>query len=60
MSYGICTRFDQTEIEKVLLEAGRIVSGTTKLASLASLYNDLGWEELSSRRRKYKLVLFTK
>ena len=25
------------------LEAGRIVSGTTKLVSLASLYNELGW-----------------
>ena len=55
-----CTQFDQTEIEKVQREAGRIVSGTTKLVSLASLYNELGWEELSSRRRKHKLVLFYK
>ena len=39
-----CTQFDQTEIEKVQLEAGRIVSGITKLVSLASLYNELGWE----------------
>ena len=38
-----CTQFDQTEIEKVQLEAGRIVSGTTKLVSLVSLYNELGW-----------------
>ena len=52
-----CTQFDQTEIEKVQLEAGRIVSGTTKLVSLASLYNELGWEELSSRRRKHKLIV---
>ena len=42
------------------LEAGRIVSGTTKLVTLVSLYNELGWEELSSRRRKHKLVLFYK
>ena len=55
-----CTQFDQTEIEKVQMEAGRIVSGTTKLVSLASLYNELGWEELSSRRRKQKRVLFYK
>ena len=53
-----CTQFDQTEIEKVQLEAGRIVSATTKLVSLASLYNELGWEELRSRRRKHKLVFF--
>ena len=55
-----CTQFDQTEIEKVQLEAGRIVSGTTKLVSLVSLYNVLGWKELSSRRRKHKLFLFYK
>ena len=42
------------------LETGRIVSGTTKLVSLASLYNELGSEKLSSRRRKHKLVLFYK
>ena len=35
-----CTQFDQTEIEKVQLEAGRIVSGTSKLVSFASLYNE--------------------
>ena len=56
-----CTQFNQTELEKVQLKAGRIVSGTTKLVPLASLYNELGCEELSSRWRKYKLVLcFTK
>ena len=55
-----CTHFDQTEIEKVQLEAGRIVSGTTQLVFLASLYNELGWEELSARRRKHKHVLFYK
>ena len=52
-----CTPFDQTESEKVQLEADRIVSGTTKLVSLASLFNELGWEELSSRRRKHKLFV---
>ena len=55
-----CTQFDQTEIERVQLEAGRTVPETTKLVSLASLYNEWGWEELSSRRRKHKLVFFTK
>ena len=45
--YGIIAdvwdKFDQTENEKVQLEAGRIVSWTTKLVSLASLYNEPGW-----------------
>ena len=55
-----CTQYEFNGIEKVQLEAARIVSGTTKLVSLALLYGELGWEQLSSRRRKYKLVLFYK
>ena len=55
-----CTQFDLNDIEKVQLEAARIVSGTTKLVPLALLYEELGWIQLSSRRRKYKLVLFYK
>ena len=55
-----CTQYELNDIEKVQLEAARIVSGTTKLVSLALLYEELGWEQLSSRRRKYKLVLFYK
>ena len=57
-----CTQYELNDIEKVQLEAARIVSGTTKLVSLALalLYQELGWEQLSSRRRKYKLVLFYK
>ena len=55
-----CTQFDQTEIEKVQLEAGRIVSGTTKLVSLASLYNELGWESLALDEENINLLFFTK
>ena len=55
-----CTQYELNDIEKVQLEAARIVSGPTKLVSLALLYEELGWEQLSSRRRKYKLVLFYK
>ena len=37
-----CTQYEFNNIEKVQLEAARIVSGTTKLVSLALLYEELG------------------
>lgn len=55
-----CTQYEKDELDKIQLEAARIVSGTTKLVSSASLYMELGWESLSSRRRKHKLVMFYK
>ena len=57
-----CTQYEKDELDKIQLEAARIlvVSGTTKLVSSASLYIELGWESLSSRRRKHKLVMFYK
>ena len=55
-----CTQYEKDELDKIQLEAVRIVSGTTKLVSTASLYMELGWGSLSSRRRKHKLVIFFK
>ena len=55
-----CTQYEKDELDTIQLEAARIVSGTTKLVSSASLYMELGWESLSSRRRKHKLVMFYK
>ena len=55
-----CTQYEKDELDKIQLEAARIVSGTTKLVSSASLYMELGWESLSSRRREHKLVMFYK
>ena len=49
---------NRTKLKKI--EAGRIVSGTNKLVSIALLYEELGWEELRSRRLKQKLGLFHK
>lgn len=41
-------------------EAGRIVSGATKLCSIEKLFAELGWETLQERRTKHKLVIFYK
>ena len=48
------------EIEKIQLEAGRIVTGATKLVEIDKLYKELGWLKLSERRDLHKLFLFFK
>ena len=45
-------------LEKIQNEAAHIVTGAIKLASIQSLMSDTGWESLTSRRQKHKLVLF--
>lgn len=55
-----CTQYEANELEKIQIEAARIVTGTTKLVSHSLLYSETGWEALSSRRNKHKLTLFYK
>ena len=55
-----CTQQEANDLEKNQNEAARIVTGATKLASIQSLLSDTGWESLTSRREKHKLVLFYK
>ena len=45
-----CTQQQSNALEKIQLEAGRIVSGTTKLVEINKLYAELGWIKLSDRR----------
>ena len=46
------------KIEKIQLEAARIVTGLTKFASLEALYFETGWETLAERCRQRKLTIF--
>ena len=55
-----CTQQQCNEIEKIQLEAGRIVTGATKLVEIDKLYKELGWLKLSDRRDLHKLFLFFK
>ena len=55
-----CTQAEKQELEKIQLEAARIATGATKLVSIQKLSDEIGWEELDSRRKKHKLVLFYK
>ena len=55
-----CTQYEKEEIDKIQNEAARIATGTTKLISIETLYSEIGWETLDSRRRKQTLSLFYK
>ena len=55
-----CSQYEINELEKIQNEAARIVTGATKLVSINSLLLEVGWESLSSRRKKHKLQLLFK
>ena len=55
-----CTQQQMNDLEKIQIEAGRIVSGATKLVALDRLYQELGWLKLSEKRKLHKLFLFYK
>ena len=55
-----CTQYEANELEKIQIEAARIVTGSTKLVSIDVLYTETGWETLESRRNNHKLTLFYK
>ena len=55
-----CTNYEKQELEKIQTEAARIATGTTKLVSIETLYKEIGWDTLDTRRRKHKLTLFYK
>ena len=55
-----CTQYEKDELDKIQNEAARIVTGTTKLVSIISLYNETCWETLERRRYNHKITLFYK
>ena len=56
-----CTQYEKRrELDRIQNEAARIVTGATALVSLQSLYDEVGWESLQSRRSNHKLCLFFK
>ena len=55
-----CTQYEKQELDKIQNEAARIATGTTKLVSLATLYNEICWEALELRRYNHQLTLLYK
>ena len=43
-----CTQYEVDELEKIQIEAARIITRATKLVSIDSLYTETGWDTLSS------------
>ena len=48
-----CTLYEKQELDKIQTEAARIVTGTTKLISIQTLYDEIKWETIESRRNKH-------
>ena len=51
---------DEDKLEKIQLQAARIVTGLPLFASREALYFETGWETLKDRRNRRKLTLFHK
>ena len=52
--------YEVNALEKIQLEATRIMTGAIKLVSLEVLYNETGWGSLETKRSKHKMCLFYK
>ena len=57
MVWDNCTNALKQNIEAVLIEAARIVTGASKLCNTQHLISELQWESLESRRKHHRLVL---
>ena len=54
------TVFLINKLESVQLEAARVITGGTRLASIDKLYIETGWEKLKDRREQHRLIYFFK
>ena len=55
-----CFEREVEKLEKVQLEAARIVTGLTRYANKDALYFETGWDSLQNRRENRKLTTFYK
>ena len=55
-----CSNQNSEKLEKVQLEAARVVTGLPSFASKDALYFETGWEKLKIRRERRKLCLLYK
>jgi uncharacterized coiled-coil DUF342 family protein len=55
-----CTQMLKEKLEKINIEAARIITGATKLTSLKLLYKESGWSTFEKRREERKLLQYFK
>ena len=53
-----CVTVNSNKLEKLQLEAARIVTGLPVFTKSENVYEELGWEKLDNRRQRRKLQLF--
>ena len=55
-----CAKYEKEELEKIQHKTVRIDTGSTRLISINSLYNEIKWDSLQKRWDDHKLSLFFK
>ena len=55
-----CCNYEKFEIEKIQIEAGRIITGATKSCSKSKILEETEWDSLETRRYKHRMVTFFK
>ena len=55
-----CNNQEKNEIEKIQIEAGRIVTGATKSCPKIKILQETGWDSLQTRRYKHRMITFYK
>ena len=53
-----CSTYNANRLEKIQIEAARIVTALTRSVHLDWLYKEVGWVPLSQRRKEHKLITF--
>ena len=56
---GACD-YELAKLDRVHIRAMRIITGATERSHINSLYEDLGWTSLATRRKKHRLKWFYK
>ena len=55
-----CNQYEKDMLDKLQLEAARVVTGLTRSVSINSLLKEIGWVSLEDRRKIQKLVTIYK
>ena len=55
-----CFNYEKENVEKIQIEAGRVVTGATKSCSRAKILQETGWDSLEKRHYKHRMVTFYK
>ena len=55
-----CSKETKKQLDAIHIEAGRIITGATKLCSTEILFAELGRESFQERRTKHQLIIYYK